>query len=112
MNEKPWGLGKPTTGEYDTTGSLGYHVFGGQGQGELQEGWKLSSDSTCAHRYMMVLVQSADTNWPDQQLEIEFKSVPFAQTPSPLIKLANGASRNESFLLLYVLLYVGLYWFK
>jgi hypothetical protein len=61
---------------------------------------------------MMVLVQSADTNWPDQQLEVEFKSVPFAQLPSPLIKLQNGASRNESFLLVYVVIYVVLYWFR
>ena len=31
MNSQKWGLGKPTMGEYDTQGELGYKTFGGQG---------------------------------------------------------------------------------
>lgn len=31
INQTPFGLGKPTSGEYNTTGELGYKVFGGQG---------------------------------------------------------------------------------
>ena len=31
MDGLSWGLGKPTSGEYDTTKSLGYKVWGGQG---------------------------------------------------------------------------------
>ena len=29
MNGAPFGLGKPTSGEYDTLGELGFKVFGG-----------------------------------------------------------------------------------
>jgi len=74
-----WGLGQPTTGEYDTSSS-GRKNFGGQGQGPKSEAWKRPDDPECSDRYMMVLVQSKNPT-DDSYIQIQFESVGFGTFP-------------------------------
>ena len=82
MNSKKWGLGKPTSGEYDTQGELGYKVFGGQGQGPIAKGWLGDDNTSCQKRYMMVNIQT-ENPIKGASLDVEFSSVPFEKSRKP-----------------------------
>ena len=89
----PFGLGKPTSGKYDTTGTLGYKAFGGQGQGTDPKGWKQPDSPKCTNRYMMVLAMSKYPAVSEAKLEVEFGSDLFHDIPSATIitKVAQAA---------------------
>ena len=58
LRKLPWGLGQPTTGEYDMAAG-GWKTFGGQGQypnTETPLGWTPAMAETCRARYLMVVV--------------------------------------------------------